>query len=499
MKGARGLLSASRPLARGVVRRWSIRTAFPCTATWGTKGTWQYPRRSGGYLGTLACVRALHSLDGAGASKKVHASSQHVSLYEPSDREHDRRRVEHAMKDTYRDVLDKHGAIERDAQHVESVSMKKTPCQGAVLDKYRDWMTAGPVPHWTCRESGPDVRWVNVDSMSLIDRLCLEEALHASSRYSYVLVGQHKDCDVQHAVVMGCATRYGDVLDSDAVLSGHPNQGTPNTLPETDTLSSQATPSFLRRFSAGGTVVVDGSQLLVSFIMNGLDRFGCIPLTAAERDERAVLYAAQIMTWTADYVYTPCIQSMVEEKDAVQLSSQQKFASKSKKPSALLLRENDYVVNGKHKVGGSAQSISSTHAFLGRFVHHTCWLTDTLPVQSAMRYLSNPKQQPSYRRQRAHGDFMTTLSDALGGGPYRRHADAAAATERTCAERFREALFRHLQVIFPSMAVHDANSVEMATYQRNYERRTKRYRTSLVDIADVQAFFRDAASSYTLH
>ena len=64
-------------------------------------------------------------------------------------------------------------------------------------------------------------------------------------------------------------------------------------------------------------------------------------------------------------------------------------------------RENDYVIESK-KVGGNAQYIQRT-----KWLHHTSFLYDF--DEKNMDYLLMPKKVPSYRDQRPHKDFLTTL------------------------------------------------------------------------------------------
>lgn len=125
---------------------------------------------------------------------------------------------------------------------------------------------------------------------------------------------------------------------------------------------------IIRRFSGGGTVIVDEDTLFVTFICEKeLHDFPAYP--------------EPIMRWTAkiyeDVFNHPC------------------FA----------LRENDYVL-GEKKCGGNAQYIKKN-----RWLHHTSFLWNF--EQERMNYLLHPKKTPAYRQGRSHQDFLCTLQEVF--------------------------------------------------------------------------------------
>lgn len=120
----------------------------------------------------------------------------------------------------------------------------------------------------------------------------------------------------------------------------------------------------IKRFTGGGTVVVDSNTLFVTLIGDA-DAFGLDP------------WPRSIMSWT-EGLYRPVLG-----KDDFRLV------------------ENDYCI-GSRKVGGNAQAVSR-----GRFVHHTSFLWDFDPDN--MRSLLLPSKRPDYRGDRSHGDFLCTL------------------------------------------------------------------------------------------
>ena len=172
-------------------------------------------------------------------------------------------------------------------------------------------------------------------------RLRLEEALFRADSGNYCLINHGSN----PAVVMGLSAKPEEVLHLDRV-----------DIP------------VWRRFSGGGTVVVDEQTLFVTFIGNAKD-FAVEP------------YPHDVFGWTATFY---------EE-----VFGQIPFG----------LRENDYVMGDK-KMGGNAQAFAR-----GRFVHHTSFLWDFYPERMSM--LKMPPRMPSYREKREHGHFLTTLKQAF--------------------------------------------------------------------------------------
>lgn len=124
----------------------------------------------------------------------------------------------------------------------------------------------------------------------------------------------------------------------------------------------------IKRFSGGGTVIVDEDTLFVSFIFQkSAHDFPCYP--------------EPILRWS------------------------EQFYQQALSIPGFHLRENDYVI-GNHKCGGNAQYIKKH-----RFVHHTTFLWDY--KEKHMEYLLYPPKTPSYREARAHTDFLCPLKNYL--------------------------------------------------------------------------------------
>jgi lipoate---protein ligase len=139
--------------------------------------------------------------------------------------------------------------------------------------------------------------------------------------------------------------------------------GKPETLIDIDSVKNAQIP-VIKRFSGGGTVIVDENTLFITFIM--AKELLCIhPFPEA------------ILRWSAD-LYT----------DAWKIPR-------------FHLEENDYCI-GEKKCGGNAQYIKKD-----RWLHHTSFLWDY--SESNMKYLLLPKKRPKYRQDRPHSDFLTPL------------------------------------------------------------------------------------------
>lgn len=129
-------------------------------------------------------------------------------------------------------------------------------------------------------------------------------------------------------------------------------------------MATQKKIPIIRRFSGGGCVFVDEDTLFVSFIF-------------AKSALPVALFPEPILRWTED------------------------FYQSSLGMETFKLQENDYVL-GEKKCGGNAQYIQKD-----RWLHHTTFLWDF--QEENMKMLLFPPKTPSYRKQRTHKEFLTSL------------------------------------------------------------------------------------------
>jgi lipoate-protein ligase A len=194
------------------------------------------------------------------------------------------------------------------------------------------------------------LHWIDLRGVSIFEQLQLEEMLLRTDPRSFCLVNQGS----LRSIVLGISSKPEELVDLQRAKK--------DKIP------------LIKRFSGGGTVIVDEQTLFITFIF-------------AKEDLSIPSFPEPILRWSAD-IY-----------------------QEAWKIPGFALRENDYVI-GDRKCGGNAQYIQKE-----RWVHHTSFLWDF--VDSNMDYLLLPAKRPSYRQDRSHQDFLTSLkchaksSDAL--------------------------------------------------------------------------------------
>ena len=183
---------------------------------------------------------------------------------------------------------------------------------------------------------------VILESTPIVDQLYIEEALLRADDRNVLLVNMGSP----PAIVMGISGKPEELIYQEKVLK--------DDIP------------LIKRFSGGGTVVVDENTLFVTLICNTED----FPVKAQPK---------AILEWGQQF-FEPLIPGIE-------------------------LRENDFVL-GDLKIGGNAQYIRK-----GRWLLHTSFLWDFCPKK--MEYLKLPKKRPDYRKDRSHETFLTTLKERL--------------------------------------------------------------------------------------
>ncbi|GIL60559.1 hypothetical protein Vafri_15104 [Volvox africanus] len=216
--------------------------------------------------------------------------------------------------------------------------------------------------------SRPVLNMLRISRLPIYTQLHLEEALLRGTKDNWLIIN---DGAFNPAIVVGISGRPPELIQCNEAL--------------------QYGIQVIRRFTGGGTVVVDHDTVFCTLIMQGslLPHVECFP--------------QPIMAWT-ERLYRPA------------------FAAAGCPDFAL--RENDYVIAGGQKVGGNAQAITGR-----RWLHHTSFLWDFDPDR--MGLLRQPGKAPLYRQGRNHFDFVTRLRDILPSPGFRKRlvdaiVDAAA-------------------------------------------------------------------------
>jgi lipoate-protein ligase A len=172
---------------------------------------------------------------------------------------------------------------------------------------------------------------IELHHMPIFEQLQLEEALLRADTGNYLLINRGSS----RAIVMGLSGKPEELLNLERVRK--------DKIP------------IIKRFSGGGTVVVDENTLFISFICSK-EHLGISP------------FPEPILRWT-EALY----QSAWNIPD-------------------FSLQAQDYLSKD-------------------RFVHHTSFLWDFSP--NNMDYLLLPKKRPEYRRDRSHEEFLCRLKDLV--------------------------------------------------------------------------------------
>lgn len=193
---------------------------------------------------------------------------------------------------------------------------------------------------------------LRLQGLSIHQQLRIEEALLRADDRNWCLL----HCGAPPAIVMGVSGRHDELVDEE--------------------IRQQLSLPLIRRFSGGGTVVVDEETCFATLIVNS-SAIAIPPFPEA------------ILRWSAD-LYRPLFTGL-----------------------DFRLREHDYTV-GDHKCGGNAQYICR-----GRWLHHTSFLWDYR--DDRMTSLKMPRRTPDYREGRHHSAFLCKLRHLL---PHYCHPDA---------------------------------------------------------------------------
>jgi lipoate---protein ligase len=186
------------------------------------------------------------------------------------------------------------------------------------------------------------MNFIQLQNVSIFKQLELEERLLRADTRNFCIVNYGSP----RAIVMGLSNQIESLLNLDEVRK--------------DKID------IIKRFSGGGTVIIDPNTLFITFIMN-------------KEDVDIAPFPEPILRWACEI-----------------------YSTAWKIPN-FHLKENDYCI-GERKCGGNAQYIRKD-----RFVHHTSFLWDY--SKENMRYLCLPEKRPRYRLDRSHEDFLTTIKE----------------------------------------------------------------------------------------
>lgn len=188
--------------------------------------------------------------------------------------------------------------------------------------------------------------FLHLKDFSIFEQLQLEEGLLRADERNFFIISEGSK---NPTIVMGISGKAELLVDP--------------------TKRNEQSLSLVRRFSGGGTVVVDEHTLFVTFI--------------ASKDilQGHTFTPEGIMRW-AEAVLKPAF-----------------------KHTGFHLKENDFVL-GEKKCGGNAQYLQK-----GRFLIHTSFLWDY--QKERMDTLLHPSKTPAYRQGRSHEEFVCRLKDHL--------------------------------------------------------------------------------------
>lgn len=307
------------------------------------------------------------------------------------------------------------------------------------------------------------VCWLDLrgSGLSVLERLLLEECIlqHDPADRHWLICGSHEAAPHRYLRGVSKTNRNKQSSgtekasswnvdatgsnDSVAIVMGI--GGKPDLLLNVELVRQDGVPT-LKRFSGGGTVVLDYNSIWTTVI--------------GRRNELVTEHFPRpIMEYTAARIYGPLLERLVAMQTSTGMNSGSDRGEKltmvidSKScgventgrvitvprydrhdddavsmPDGIpsfRLRENDFVL-GERKVGGNAQSIGKTG-----WLHHTSFLWDY--DAENMDYLTLPSKRPEYRGDRSHSDFLVKLKDCY---PALRKADFFAALAETCENEF---------------------------------------------------------------
>ncbi|XP_019057286.1 PREDICTED: uncharacterized protein LOC104825807 [Tarenaya hassleriana] len=215
----------------------------------------------------------------------------------------------------------------------------------------------------------PLMNLVRFRGIPILQQLHLEEKLLRTFSGNWCIINDGTNAP---AIVMGMSGKPYELLELGSVIR--------DQIP------------VIKRFTGGGTVIVDKDTVFVSLICNKDDVPGVQPYP------RSLLYLPTVLHKVARTICELVRRFLVSGFFLV--PPWKIFIS-----SFVVFASPDYVF-GDHKFGGNAQSITRN-----RWIHHTSFLWD-YSVEN-MAYLKLPSKAPQYRLERDHTDFVCRMKDYM--------------------------------------------------------------------------------------
>ncbi|KAK9858459.1 hypothetical protein WJX84_006609 [Apatococcus fuscideae] len=191
------------------------------------------------------------------------------------------------------------------------------------------------------------VRLLRLAGTPILQQLKIEEALLRADAQNWLVVNDGSSIP---AIVMGISGKAKELIK----------------IPQ----AQEAKIDVIKRFSGGGTVVVDENTIFSTVIMNS----SALP--------HVECYPRPVMKWT-EALLRPVFSPYGNFRLAC----------------------HDYVYD-ENKFGGNAQAITKQ-----RWLHHTSFLWDFQEARMAL--LQHPARVPAYRKGREHLKFLMRLKDIM--------------------------------------------------------------------------------------
>jgi len=271
--------------------------------------------------------------------------------------------------------------------------------------------------------------------LSILERLLLEECLLRHDHRNWIIAGQHEatphrylqKVDEPDYIKHAQSNNYDMYNPSTAIVMGI--GGKAREMLNIPVVKEEGC-LVLKRFSGGGTVVLDHDSIWTTLIFRNANAVTDDPLPEA--------FPRPIMEWSANRIFGQVFANLkakqmkhsepIKNEQVTMVSNTKScglsddsgrlitipaepftipVASSNKTPGTppdFELRENDYIM-GNRKMGGNAQAIVKNG-----WLHHTSFLWDYEPEN--MQYLTLPKKRPDYRKDRVHDEFLVKLNQA---------------------------------------------------------------------------------------